>query len=189
MIAATSNELHGTWIFLAGMTIKLVQCFRAALLLVLSLLSSPGMKAFSITVLLAAIFSFSSFGQTAKVREIELSKLARGYQEHIRINADSLHVLIENRKDERSSRSFQRPISHEEWSRLLHLVKDLKLKDLPALPSPTMKRAADAAMHATITIYTNDGQSYSHGYDDEDPHLVLQPLRTAMREIATQKEK
>jgi hypothetical protein len=41
-------------------------------------------------------------------------------------------------------------------------------------------------MHATITIYTKGGSAYAHGYDDENPHEALRPLRKAIREISRQ---
>lgn len=142
------------------------------------------------TCLLVLIFEAAGNCQsTSEIREFELSKVTRGYQEHVRITADSLHVFIENRKDEKASRSYSRVITKDEWTTLLSAAKELNLKDLPALPSPGMKRAADAALHATLTVYTKDGQSYSHGYDDEDPHKALQPLRKAIREISSQKQK
>jgi hypothetical protein len=144
------------------------------------------------TILTISICIFA-FGTSSKcqtnqsIREIELSKVSRGYEEHIRVNADSLYVLIENRKGEKSSQSFSRKITADEWTALVTIVKEVKLKDIPALAAPTMKRASDAAMHATLTVNTEDGKSYSHGYDDEDPHEALQPLRKAIRELSSQK--
>jgi hypothetical protein len=143
------------------------------------------------TILSVSILIFA-FGTNSKcqdgniIREIELSKTSRAYQEHIRINADSLHVLVEDRKNEKASTSYSRKITKEEWNVLLNMTKDLVLKDLSSLPSPTMKRAYDGAMHATITIYTKDGSSYAHGYDDENPHEALRSLRKAIREISRQ---
>jgi hypothetical protein len=138
--------------------------------------------------LLVCFFGTASRCQTGgEIREIELSKISRGYEEHVRVNPDSIHVLIDNRKDSGSSVSYSRKISPDEWTSLVQTTKNIELKDLPALPSPSMKRAADAAMHATLTVYTKDGKSYSHGYDDEDPHRVLQPLRKAIRDLSNQK--
>jgi hypothetical protein len=136
------------------------------------------------------VFGTGSKCQTNQaIREVELSKISRGYEEHIRINADSLHVMIENRKGEKASQSFSRKISPDEWTSIINVAKGIKLKDVPALAAPSMKRASDAAMHSTLTVSTEDGQSYSHGYDDEDPHEALQPLRKAIREISSQKQR
>jgi hypothetical protein len=139
--------------------------------------------------ILIPIFMVFAFGTASKcqqdpaIREIELSKVSRGYAEHIRINPDSLHVLTENRKGNNPPESYSRKITKEEWTALIKIIQDIPLKDIPALTSPTMKRASDGAMHATITVYTTDEKSYSHGYDDEDPHKALQPLRKAIREL------
>lgn len=139
--------------------------------------------------ILIPIFMVFVFGTASKcqqdpaIREIELTKVSRGYGEHIRINPDSLHVLIENRRGNNPSESHARKITKDEWTTLIKTIQDVPLKDIPALTSPTMKRASDGAMHATITIYTTDEKSYSHGYDDEDPHKALQPLRKAIRAL------
>jgi hypothetical protein len=138
-----------------------------------------------ISIFILAFVSLSK-GQTGQtISEIELSKVSRGYEEHVRVNTDSIHVLIENRKGGKPSHSFSRKVSADEWTQLIKLTKTLKLTDIPALAAPTMKRASDAAMHATLTIYTQEGKSYSHGYDDENPHESLQPLRKAIRELSS----
>jgi hypothetical protein len=98
-------------------------------------------------------------------------------------------VRIDNRKSEKPSQSFSRKITADEWTALVNMAKEIKLKDIPALVAPTMKRASDAAMHATLTVSTEDGKSYSHGYDDENPHEALQPLRKAIRELSNQKQR
>jgi hypothetical protein len=142
------------------------------------------MKNILLPIVMVFVFGTASkCQQEAVIREIELSKVSRGYAEHIRINPDSLHVLIENRKGNKPSESYSRKISKDEWTALIKTIQDVPLKDISALTSPTMKRASDGAMHATITVYTTDEKSYSHGYDDEDPHKALQPLRKAIREL------
>jgi hypothetical protein len=134
-----------------------------------------------IVSILAAI---NVFGQTDQITQIELSKVSRGYSEHIRITSDSLFFSSEDRKSEGKNGSYAVAIDPKQWENLVQVAAKLKLHEIDALPSPTMKRASDAAMHSTITIVTNSGQSYSHGYDDEHPHEAIEPLRAAIRELA-----
>jgi hypothetical protein len=144
------------------------------------------------TILCICVLLFSGVLAGAQpadaVREIELSKVSRGYEEHIRITADSLHVFTEGRTGNKPSKNFSRKVMAEEWAAFVKTIKALSLKDLPALPSPTMKRAQDAAMHSTITIQTADGRSFAHGYDDEDPHQALKPLLKQIRALSGAQE-
>jgi hypothetical protein len=114
---------------------------------------------------------------------IELSKTARGYQEEIRIAGDSLHVWIENSVAEKPPVKYSRPLESEQWTKLVNSFKAVKLVEIPVLPAPSMKRASDAAKHSTLTITTQDGKTYAHGFDDENPHVALLPLLKAIREL------
>jgi hypothetical protein len=145
------------------------------------------MKNILIPVFLVFVFcTASKCQQDPVIREIEMSKVSRGYAEHIRIGSDSLHVLIENRKGNKPGESYSRKITPDEWTSLVNTIRNVKLKDIPALTSPTMKRASDGAMHATLTVYTTDEKSYSHGYDDENPNDILKPLHKIIRELVHQ---
>jgi hypothetical protein len=59
-------------------------------------------------------------------------------------------------------------------------MKDLSLKDIDGLQSPTTNRAHDGATHSSIVITFDDGSSISHSFDDENPHPDLQPLLDAI---------
>ncbi len=122
------------------------------------------------------------------IKEIEFSKMSRGYEEHVRVNADSVHVLIHDARGEKAPVTFSRKTEREEWVSLMDIAKPIKLKEIDELPSPTMKRASDAAMHGTLTITDKSGRSYTHGFDDENPHDSLKPLLKQIREISGRKE-
>lgn len=140
--------------------------------------------------LLILAFGMAAKAQTnSKIKLVELSKVSRGYEEHISISPDSLHVSIDNHRGQKPAINFLRKVTAEEWTNLSNVISNLTLKDLPSLPSPTMKRASDGAMHATITITTADGKSYAHGYDDENPHEALKPLLKQLRAISGAEEK
>jgi hypothetical protein len=125
------------------------------------------------------------FAQPAEVRQVELSKVSRGYEEHIRITPDSLHVFTENKMGEKPVTDFSRMVSEKEWTRLVEVVRIHPVKELRDLPSPTMKRAHDAAMHSTITIHMADGTSVTHGYDDENPHVAFLPILKEIRTLSS----
>lgn len=122
--------------------------------------------------------------QSAQVRQIEFSKETRGYQEHIRITHDSLNIYVEDAVRGNGSQNESRTLDAHEWASLVSALEHVKLSELDKLASPTMKRASDAAMHSTVTITTTDGKTFSHGFDDDNPHEVLQPLLKAIRQAA-----
>lgn len=124
----------------------------------------------------------------SEIKQIEFSKVSRGYEEHVRIKADSVHVLVHDIRGDKAPVNFSRKTEEAEWVGLMEILQSIKVKEIETLPSPSMKRASDAAMHGTLTLTTNSGKSYSHGFDDENPHDALKPLLKAVREISGQKE-
>jgi hypothetical protein len=137
------------------------------------------------------VILFANFGwcQTEQaVIQIELSKISRGYQEDVRITPDSVHIFMDDKTGQPSVR-HSRKVESQEWTRLVQSLDGVLIKSIPSLPSPTMNRAVDAARHSTLTVSTSDGRSYPHGFDDEEPHEVLQPLLKVLREISGPVEK
>ena len=126
------------------------------------------------------------FGQPAtEITEIELSKVSRGYEEHIRITTDSLHVFVESKMGEKPVKDFSRKVSEQEWTKLVEAIGTRPARELRDLPSPTMKRAHDAAMHSTITIHMADRTTVTHGYDDEHPHAAFVSLLKEIRALSS----
>ena len=147
------------------------------------------MKNILIIICLLAFGNLAQCQSGKSISQIELSKTTRGHQEFIRITPDSVNVYVESHHStEKPVTKYGRKIEPAEWTELVKITQQLKLEDIPKLPSPTMKRAVDAAMHSTIIIQTSDGKSYEHGYDDEDPHKDLKPLRREIRKVSGRKE-
>jgi hypothetical protein len=139
--------------------------------------------------LLLIAFTNSGQCQTEKtITRIELSKITRGYEEYVRLTPDSVNVLVSSSIDPTANVYYGKTIEESEWASLVDAISASKLNDIPSLPSPTMNRATDAAKHATITIETNDGKSYEHGYDDENPNDALKPLLSKIREVSGRKD-
>lgn len=126
--------------------------------------------------------------KNSEIRQVEFSKVSRGYEEHVRIKSDSVHVFVHDIRGDKAAVKFARKIEESEWVRIVEAIKPVKVKEIEALPSPTMKRASDAAMHGTLTITTGDGKSYANGFDDENPHDSLKPLLKIVKEISGRKE-
>jgi hypothetical protein len=59
------------------------------------------------------------------------------------------------------------------------------MEEIPALASPTMQRASDAARTSTLSIIDTMGKRYTHTFDNEDPNEKLKPL---MKSIITMEQ-
>jgi hypothetical protein len=79
---------------------------------------------------------------------------------------------------------MKRKLEPFEWDELLKAASQLKLTEVSTLPSPTNRRAFDGARHSTLVISTNDGQSYTHSFDDENPHEHLRNLMDVVKKTA-----
>lgn len=138
-----------------------------------------------ISLLLAAL---PSVEQQQDIKQIEFSKISRGYEEHIRINIDSIHILTHDMRQDKPAMTVSRKLDRDEWLVLLNAISEVDLKEIESLSSPTMNRASDAAMHGTISIMTSAQKSYVHGFDDENPNELLRPLMKAIRTLSGRKE-
>ena len=116
--------------------------------------------------------------QMAKgIQKVEFSTLSRGgHYEQIVITKDTLRFQKEKRRSREEKQTFSRIIEEVEWKELIQNTEHLNLHEIPALKSPTMKRAYDGARHSEIIITTHENQQYIHRFDDENPHELLKPL-------------
>jgi hypothetical protein len=129
--------------------------------------------------LLAVIFlsGCSSLAQKQNsdhIKCIEFSSVTRGYQELITITSDSLKFSCKQAGQQKIARASA--LKKSDWDELLNALNKVTLSEIPALKSPTMKRASDAARHSTITITTDSNQTFVHSFDDENPHEKLKAL-------------
>ncbi|HEY9008136.1 hypothetical protein [Ohtaekwangia sp.] len=111
---------------------------------------------------------------------INYTTLTRGYQKQITLSHDSVVLHVEGREE---NKDVKRSLTPDEWNLLIKSLKNVKLEDIPNLPSPSMKRAYDGARHSTITLTTPDHKTFSHAFDNEDAHAKLLPLMQAILKI------
>ena len=126
---------------------------------------------------LTIIFSHPSLAQTDRtITRIEFNSGRRGYREQIILTPDSIVSVQENFQTDKTPRVHSQKTTAREWSRLLDCLRNVRLTEIETLESPTMKRAYDGASHGSLIITVKDGTTYTHGFDDEDPHSKLKPL-------------
>lgn len=111
---------------------------------------------------------------------LEFTRQTRGFVDKLVISKDSVQGIVEDNRASEKSKHYASPIDQEDWAGLMITLKDVSLKDVDGLQSPTMNRAHDGAIHSSIVINFKGGVSVSHGFDDENPHRDLQPLLDAI---------
>lgn len=137
--------------------------------------------------LLFFVFVLVSAQTTAQsledITSIVFTKQNRGYLDEVRISRDSVHGAVENHKIPEESKHYSAVIDDDDWAELLLALSDVSLHDVDGLQSPTMNRAHDGAIHSSIVITFENGNSISHSFDDENPHPDLKPLLDAIIEF------
>lgn len=134
-------------------------------------------QVFFIALLVTQFFTTSLVGQSQQdIIRIEFNSSTRGYREQISFTPDSIISVVENALTDTVPRSSARKTSQKEWTRILNCLSEVRLTEIETLESPTMKRAYDGASHSSIVITVNGGATFSHGFDDEEPHKKLKPL-------------
>jgi hypothetical protein len=134
--------------------------------------------------IIIVIASVKAWGQSAEnITIIAFTKQSRGFLDEVVISRDSVHGATENHRMPENAQNYASPIGGDEWAKLMIALKDVSLKDVDGLQSPTMNRAHDGALHSSIVITFEDGSSISHSFDDENPHPDLKPLLDAILEF------
>jgi len=142
------------------------------------------MKDGSLILLFTLLVLGMACGQSREdITSITFTKQTRGYLDEVVISRDSVHGVIENDRSPENSKTYAAGVDPEDWTKLMVALKDVSLRDIDGLRSPTMNRAHDAAIHSSITITLEDGNTVVHSFDDENPHPDLQPLLNAILEF------
>ena len=117
------------------------------------------------------------------VKSIAFTKQTRGMVDELVISRDSVEGFVENHRMPESSHRYANGIDESQWAKLILTLKDVPLEDIDGLQSPTMNRAHDGAIHSTIVITFEGGDTVTHSFDDENPHPDLKPLLDAILEF------
>jgi hypothetical protein len=144
------------------------------------------MKMKSISVLLFSLILTIGCGQSIRqVRTIEFSTSSRGYSKQVAFKKNRLTIFEESHVGSVEPKSISYPLKKLEWNKLIECLNHVSIAGLPDLKSPSMDRAFDGARTSTITIIIHNGKSWSHNFDNENPHEKLQPLMKAILELTS----
>lgn len=115
-----------------------------------------------------------------KISSISFTKQSRGFLDEIVISRDSVQGFRENHRAPENTKRYATEVSQDDWAKLMIALREVPLEDVDGLQSPTMNRAHDGALHSSIVITFEDGNTVTHSFDNENPHPDLQPLLDAI---------
>lgn len=134
---------------------------------------------FIIFILLVAVASIQAQSDH-NIARIEFNAGSRTFREQVIATPDSVWIIKEDFQSDSKPVVIKRENNKKDWKALVSTLKNVSLPEIDKLESPSMKRAYDAASHGSLIITTTGEKSYTHGFDDEDPHEKLRPLMERM---------
>jgi hypothetical protein len=137
------------------------------------------------TILAFGLMASRCDGQN-EIAKIEFTSLTRGYQKQVFIDHDSIKIIVDGRQEE--NKVVNRAMPDGAWDDLMLEVKEIDLAKVTEYKSPTNRRAFDGAKHSTLKITKADGEEYTHGFDDTNPHPDLKSLLKRILEIENSKK-
>ncbi len=142
------------------------------------------LKGFVFLLTLIAVCFNQCLAQEGKeITRIEFNSGTRTQRQQVILTPDSIRIVREDFRVDQQPNIIDRTMSSKEWQNLISSLNDVRLSEIKNLQSPTMKRTFDAAAHGSLIITTRNGDTYTHGFDDEQPHRKLRNLMSEIRRI------
>ena len=97
---------------------------------------------------------------------------SRGVFEEIAISKDSLVLCNDVNRNSFTTYTYDK----KEWNECLELLENINVSQLPKLKAPTGKRLYDGALHAILTIKSEEGEVTSSSFDHGEPPAEIKAL-------------
>lgn len=147
------------------------------------------MKRRGFAVVMVLMITGNACAQTLEnISAVAFTKQSRGFVDEVVVSRDSVRGVIENHREPDNSKHYAAGIDEDGWSKLMIALQGIDLQEVDGLQSPTRNRAHDGAIHSSIVITFDNGNSISHSFDDENPHPDLQPLLDAILQFRIPEE-
>jgi hypothetical protein len=109
----------------------------------------------------------------------------RGFYEKIWVGRDSITVTSD--RDHKINMRY--PTSEKDWDELMTLLKDVNIKEMPNLESPTKMRLYDGAAHASLTVGKAESEIRSNSFDHGHPPKAIEAVVNKVLSIKEKCEK
>ncbi len=130
------------------------------------------MKKILIVILAVVFLSCNS----NKIISYTYSVVTRGYKMEITVSKDSTYIVQTGRQSLKKSYATDANL----WKSLKKNSKEIKLKEISGLESPTNKRQFDGALFASLTIATKDSTYRSNSFDAGHPPAMIKSVVDAL---------
>lgn len=120
------------------------------------------------------VFFMTKGQDTSDIASIRFKTFTRGASKTVKISKDSIVSSFTGHAT--GEQPVRCKIKKEDWNLLTKQLNEVNVSDMPSLTSPTNKRAVDGAWHSEIIIETTAQKSFSHSFDNEEPHEKLKSL-------------
>jgi len=104
--------------------------------------------------------------------KISYEATTRGFYEKIWVANDSITVTSD--RDHKALLRYATP--EKDWNELMSLLKDVNIKEMPNLESPTKMRHHDGAAHAILTVGKGESEIQSNGFDHGHPPKAIEAV-------------
>lgn len=96
---------------------------------------------------------------------------SRGFYQEITINKNSVSI-----KKEIKSEAETKPVSNEQWKKILSTLKTLNLNEINTYEAPSQDRFSDRAAEAVLKVKTDKNEYKSKSFDYGKPPEKLKEL-------------
>lgn len=136
-----------------------------------------------LTFLTSVVLGQGFAQQESEITRIEFNSGTRTQRQQVILTPDSIRIIREDFRVDQRPDITDRSMTSREWKALISSLKDVRLSEIKNLQSPSMRRTYDAAAHGSLIITTSNGETYTHGFDDENPHRKLRNLMDQIRRV------
>ncbi len=119
----------------------------------------------------------------SEITRIEFNSGTRVQRQQVILTPDSIRIIREDFRVDQTPNVTDRQMSSNEWQNVISSLGDVRLSEIKNLQSPSMRRTFDGAAHGSLIITTRNGDTYTHGFDDEQPHRKLRGLMSEITRI------
>lgn len=114
------------------------------------------------------------------ITEIRYTAATRGYYYQVQVSP----MVMQIRMDRNTPDELVYRVDAENWDALLALIEAIDLKKLESLQGSTELQAVDRSAYATLRVFTRERQFQSSPFDHGNPPTEIQPLVSAILELA-----
>lgn len=104
--------------------------------------------------------------------KISYEATTRGFYEKIWVAKDSITITA----DRNQKILMHYPTPEKDWNELTTLLKDVDIKDMPNLESPTKMRQYDGAAFATLAVTKDKMETKSNSFDHGHPPAAIEAV-------------